>query len=98
MRNILACHPVTAVGEADPRCSAAFVLQVLTHSQVVASLVRLLGSMDPRVQRASSSVLRTLAFKDEAAKRAIIDCGAIEPLIRMLRSEVCLAEPVLVLR
>lgn len=44
--------------------------------------------MDPRVQRASSSVLRTLAFKDEAAKRAIIDCGAIEPLIRMLRSEV----------
>eukprot|EP00892_Ulva_mutabilis_P010074 jgi/Ulvmu1/7439/UM036_0100.1 len=61
--------------------------KVLTHTQVVASLVRLLGSMDPRVQRAASSVLRTLAFKDDAAKRAIIDCGAIEPLIRMLRSE-----------
>jgi hypothetical protein len=51
-------------------------------------LVRLLSSVDTKVQRASTSVLRTLAFKADSAKQAIVDCGAVQPLIRMLRSEV----------
>ena len=52
-------------------------------------LVRLLSSVDTKVQRASTSVLRTLAFKEDNAKQAIVECGAVQPLIRMLRSEVC---------
>jgi hypothetical protein len=55
----------------------------------IPQLVRLLGSIDTKVQRASASVLRTLAFKEDSAKQAIVDCGAVPPLIRMLRSEVC---------
>lgn len=51
-------------------------------------LVRLLNSTDSKVQRASTSVLRTLAFKEDDAKNAIVDAGAVAPLIRMLRSEV----------
>ena len=52
-------------------------------------LVRLLSSVDSKVQRASTSVLRSLAFKEDRAKQAIVDGGAVQPLIRMLRSEVC---------
>ena len=52
-------------------------------------LVKLLRSVDTKVQRASTSVLRTLAFKEDSAKQAIVECGAVQPLIRMLRSEVC---------
>ena len=54
----------------------------------IPQLVRLLSSIDTKVQRASASVLRTLAFKEDAAKMAIVDCDAVPPLIRMLRSEV----------
>jgi hypothetical protein len=59
----------------------------------IPQLVRLLGSIDTKVQRASASVLRTLAFKEDSAKQAIVDCGAVPPLIRMLRSEVCESQP-----
>jgi Armadillo/beta-catenin-like repeat len=51
-------------------------------------LVRLLSSVDIKVQRSSTSVLRTLAFKEDQAKAAIVEGGAVQPLIRMLRSEV----------
>jgi hypothetical protein len=55
----------------------------------IAPIVSLLHSLDAKVQRAASSVLRTLAFKEDQAKHAIIENGAIQPLVRMLRSEVC---------
>jgi Armadillo/beta-catenin-like repeat len=54
----------------------------------IPALVKLLDSLDAKLQRAATSVLRTLAFKDEVAKQEIVDSGAMPPLIRMLRSEV----------
>lgn len=62
--------------------------RVILERGGVPHLVRLLSSVDNRVQRASTSVLRTLAFKEDVAKRAIVANDAVQPLIRMLRSEV----------
>lgn len=62
--------------------------KVLLEHGGIEPIVRLLRSLDAKVQRAASSVLRTLAFKEDQAKHAIIESGAIQPLIRMLRSEV----------
>lgn len=62
--------------------------KVLLEVGGVAPVVGLLQSCNAKVQRAASGVLRTLAFKEDQAKHAIIDSGAVEPLIRMLRSEV----------
>ncbi|CAI7817578.1 unnamed protein product, partial [Closterium sp. NIES-54] len=50
-------------------------------------LVELLESLDPKVQRAGAGALRTLAFKNEASKNLIVECGALPNLIFMLRSE-----------
>jgi hypothetical protein len=63
--------------------------KVLLEHGGILPIVKLLQSLDAKVQRAASSVLRTLAFKEDHAKHVIIESGAIQPLIRMLRSEVC---------
>eukprot|EP00879_Flechtneria_rotunda_P007709 GHRR01008082.1.p1 GENE.GHRR01008082.1~~GHRR01008082.1.p1 ORF type:complete len:625 (+),score=228.53 GHRR01008082.1:277-2151(+) len=53
----------------------------------IAPLVRLLSSMDLKVQRAAAGALRTLAFKNEDNKSQIVECGALPLLIQMLRAE-----------
>lgn len=77
-----ACETITSLSHENKDAK-----QLVHGLEGIPPLVRLLRSLDTRVQRASAAVLRTLAFKEEPNKVEIVRWNALPPLIEMLRSE-----------
>ena len=78
-----ACEAITSVSHENKA-----VKKLVNDLGGIPPLVRLLSSHDSKVQRAGASVLRTLAFKEESNKMAIMKYNALPKLIEMLKSEV----------
>jgi hypothetical protein len=71
-------------------------IQVVVDAGAVPHLIRLLGSDDSQLRLRSFPVLIAIAGKTPEFRDFVVECGIIEPLLRLARSEVIVENSLMV--